>query len=209
MRFLTAKICIGTRLSARICIAERWKPNIFTLPLKSAVAKGTPPAARAPAIRGDFQAFFKQKPPAIPNGYLAALILRKGRPHSRFRRDGSAKHLFVSSARHPRPGHVVLALKAVNILLVRHGQAYVIKAIYQAVLFKRVNIKPDDLAVRPRNGLILQVHRQSRVRAKLRVVHQFINDVLRQLNQQHAVLGRIVEENVREISADQALHTEI
>ena len=77
------------------------------------------------------------------------------------------------------------------------------------MLAERVDLETHDLAVGARDRLLVEIDRQHRIGAFLGVVHQLIDDGLRQRDRQDAVLETVVVENVGEARRDDAADAKI
>src|SRR5216684_7221952 len=111
----------------------------------------------------------------------------------------------------PEPGlaQPVLRLEGGDRRRLLQGEPDIVEAVQQAVLAEGVDVEFDDAAVGPGDRLAGEIDGEPGVGALLGVVHQRVDDLLRQLDRQDAVLEAVVVEDVGEARRDDAAYAEI
>src|SRR6266567_6902197 len=110
-----------------------------------------------------------------------------------------------------KPGlaQTLTLLVAVDRRRLLHGEAHVVEAVQHTVLAERIDLEMNLLAVGALDGLLGEIDGEPRVGALLGIVHQLVDDFLRQLDRQDAVLEAVVIEDVGEARGDDAADAEI
>src|ERR1700719_2008195 len=72
------------------------------------------------------------------------------------------------------------------------GQPNVVEPVQQALLAEGIDVELDDAAVGAGDRLVGEVDAEPRIGALARIVHQLVDDGLRQLDRQDAVLAAAV-----------------
>src|SRR3954471_2584794 len=102
-------------------------------------------------------------------------------PRWRAGRWRSRRRLPVEASSHPRPcgGHFLLIAR--DLVLLDHRQADVVEAVEQAMLAERIDLELHLAAVRPADFLVLEIDRERRIRAALRILEQLLQILGRDL----------------------------
>src|SRR5262245_26063352 len=109
----------------------------------------------------------------------------------------------------PGLGFLLARLEVVDLRLLLHGEPDVVEAVQQAVLAERIDVEMHRAAVGSLDLLLLEVDLDDGVGAAARIVHQLVDDLLRHLDRQNAVLEAVVVEDVGEVLGDDAADAEV
>src|SRR6201996_7607145 len=99
--------------------------------------------------------------------------------------------------------------EAGNVAFVAQGETDIVPAVHQTLLAEGIDFELHDAAIRPADFLIFQIDGDERIGAAFRVVHQLVDDLLRQRDGQDAVLEAVVVENIREAGREDHAKAEI
>src|SRR4029077_18356795 len=112
-----------------------------------------------------------------------------GKDHAQIKTPrGDADSTNSHPALHPGPGTLCLALEALDLALLAHGQPDIVEAMQQRVLAMRLDLKSDHAAVGTADLLLFQIDAQRGIGAALGVVEQLLQVFRRNLDRQHAIL---------------------
>src|SRR6185437_12420574 len=102
-----------------------------------------------------------------------------------------------------------LLLVGADVALLLQGEADIVESIQQAMLAERIDLEFDDAAIGPGDRLLLEIDAEPGIGAFPCIVHEIVDDLLRQLDRQDAVLEAVVVEDVGEARRDDAADAEI
>src|SRR6266851_3556063 len=149
----------------------------------------------------------KQHPP--PNPPPQGGRARKAESPSPLEGEGWGGGWTADSCPEPGLAQPVLRLEGGDRRRLLQGEPDIVEAVQQAVLAERVDVEFDDAAIGPGDRLAGETDSEPGVGALLGVVHQLVDDLLRQPDRQDAVLEAVVVEDVGEARRDDAADAEI
>src|SRR5216684_1662928 len=149
----------------------------------------------------------KQHPP--PNPPPQGGRARKAESPSPLEGEGWGGGWTADSCPEPGLAQPVLRLEGGDRRRLLQGEPDIVEAVQQAVLAERVDVEFDDAAIGPGDRLAGEIDSEPGVGALLGVVHQLVDDLLRQPDRQDAVLEAVVVEDVGEARRDDAADAEI